>query len=157
MEEWNKEIEAKYSAGDLLPEATLAALEPEPKKIMQPTDAWVRWWRAAFGWSMLTRSDNEGSWLPYGHADMEAARRGVAELFSVKKVHPFLCLNVDQLWRNAWCLRGHKLCFKDRAAAGVRAKRTKVGPRQDKKVHSVKGARSSITATRRMEWYRLCR
>ena len=60
-------------------------------------------------------------------------------------MHKFLILNYDQLWRNCWQMSRYKLCFKNRSGAGKRVRKVAAGMRADKKIHSVRGSRRSIT------------
>ena len=151
-EEWNQQVHDDFSSGKLTAEATIAALEPLPRPLTNPSESWVRWWKSQWGWSNLTRSNDDTTWLPYWHQDMIEARNKVRELFEQGGVDPRLCLNFDQVWRNSWSVSRHKLCYKHRSKAGIKAKKTRHDPRFDKKVHSVKGARASITATWSLTW-----
>ena len=145
VENHNKKIDDAYRAGMLLPETVLNAIEPIPSKVSCPSDSWLRWWKGAWGWTLLTRSPDEAGWLPYGHCDMEAARSATKNLITQEGVHPFLVLNYDQCWRNAFSLNKAPLMFKDRSGTGRRVGKTKMNPRGDKKIHAVRGARRSIT------------
>lgn len=107
--------------------------------------SWIRWWRAQFGWSLLTRSGDDLQWLPYGHPDMQQSRKETLDLIDNQGVHKFLILNYDQVWRNAWSMSKHKLHYKDRAKVGSRCGKARPGQREDKKIHSIKGNRRSIT------------
>ena len=111
------------------------------------SESWVRSWKRMWGWAMLARSSDDASWLPFSHADMEMARIEVGQLMTKHSVHRFLILNFDQVWRNCWSLSKTPLCYKVRSLAGQRAKKAKVGSRIDKKLHSIRGARRSITVS----------
>lgn len=145
VKEWNDKIIQQFQAGELLPEACLAALEMVPETIPYPSRAWAQWFKATWGWSYITRQNNESQYLGYDHPDMLAARQRVEELHTVHQVHKGLILNFDQLWRNCFATGRYRMCYKDRAMKGVRTKRKRMGPRVDKKVHTVRGARKSLT------------
>ena len=147
IKEHNEQIQRDYEQNKLHPETVLSALLPLPKKVKYPSSAWLRWWKGAWGWTLLARSADEQSWLPYGHPDMEQARSETRKLFSEHNVHPFLLLNYDQVWRNAWSLQKVPLMFKRRSQAGTRAQIQKRDPRMDKKIHAIKGARRSLTVS----------
>lgn len=142
---WNTSVEERYRSGALSTEAAQASLEPIPEPVAVPTHAWVRWWRQCFGWSLLTRGGDDQQWLPYDHVDMVQSRAETKELLATGLCHPYLLLNYDQLWRTAWGMSRFKLHYKHRSGTGRRVGKTKVGQRQDKKVHAVKGSRRSIT------------
>ena len=143
----NQDVRDRYESGELSAEATLASLEPIPAKLEHPSESWVRSWKRMWGWAMLARSSDDASWLPFSHADMEMARIEVGQLMTKHSVHRFLILNFDQVWRNCWSLSNTPLCYKVRSLAGQRAKKAKVGSRIDKKLHSIRGARRSITVS----------
>ena len=147
VQDHNDEIHSQYERGEISAEAALAAKETVPKALSHPTESWVRAWKRSWGWAMLARSSDDSSWLPYSHADMELARSEVHKLVSQHGVHPYLILNYDQVWRNCWSLSKTPLCYKSRAMAGQRAKKAKLGSRIDKKLHSIRGARRSITVS----------
>lgn len=145
VDSWNEDLMARYRNGEVLAETVLDILEPKPERLTDPSQSWIRAWKAQWGWSMLTRQGEEGAWLPYSSSDMEIARNQVKEMFSKKNCHRFLLLNYDQLWRNHWSASRHKLCYKARSGAGKRVRKTAIGMKVDKKVHAVKGSRQSVT------------
>ena len=108
---------------------------------------WIRWWRQAFGWSLLTRGGDDQQWLPWDSPDMVRSRQETLELIQEKGVHPYLVLNYDQLWRQSWSTSKFKLHYKHRSGAGKRVAKRKAGAREDKKIHAVRGSRRSITVT----------
>lgn len=138
MEEFNSE---RMSA-----EAALAALEPTPQPIPKPNEQWCRDFRTRWGWSMLTRSAEDSSHLPYDHCDMESSREAFRRMVS-SGVDQRLILNFDQLWRNCWSTSHFRMSFKHRSQIGKRCHRSKVGARESKKITQVKGARRAMTAT----------
>lgn len=144
VQKWNQSIEQDYKDGKISAEAVIAGILPVPEKIKPPTPAWVRWWKASWGWSMLSRSGDSQGWLPFAHEDMCRSREQTRQLLA-EGCHKFLCLNYDQLWRSAWNMGQHRLCFKDRQFKGKRVAKRKVPAHADKKVHHVKGSRRSIT------------
>lgn len=144
VQKWNQSIEQDYKDGKISAEAVIAGILPVPEKIKPPTPAWVRWWKASWGWSMLSRSGDTQGWLPFAHEDMCRSREQTRQLLA-EGCHKFLCLNYDQLWRSAWNMGQHRLCFKDRQFKGKRVAKRKVTAHADKKVHHVKGSRRSIT------------
>ena len=148
VKEWNQEIESKWRSGAIESKTVLDSLEPLPQKLEVPGLSWIRAWKSSWGWAMLTRGGDEQAWLPYSSSDMQAARNSVQQMFTQKNVDKRLLLNYDQLWRNSWSCSKHKLCYKGRRNAGQKSKKIPAGQRVDKKVHSIKGARQSLTATR---------
>ena len=146
--EHNRDVENRYRAKEISAEQVLSSLEPEPKRINYPSDSWVRMWKSCWGWSMLTRSSDDSSWLPYTHSDMQTARDEVNKLVSEHGCHRYLLLNYDQVWRNAWSLTKTPLCYKQRSGAGKRIKKARVGTRIDKKIHAIRGSRRSLTDPR---------
>ena len=101
--------------------------------------------RSSWGWTLLSRSGDDSGWLPFSHSDMEAARQATKRLVTHEGIHPFLILNYDQLWRNAFTLRKTPLIFKDRSGTGRRVKKSRMNPRGDKTIHAIRGARRPIT------------
>lgn len=146
--EHNREVKARYEANEISAQQVLSLVEPEPKPIKYPSESWIRIWKSCWGWAMLTRSADDSAWLPYSHTDMETARNEVNKLVSEHGCHPYLLLNYDQVWRNAWSLSKTPLCYKQRSGAGKRTKKARVGTRIDKKVHAIRGARRSLTDLR---------
>ena len=147
VKEWNKEIESQWRSGMLEHQTVLDSIEPLPRKLEVPGLSWIRAWKASWGWAMLTRGGDEQAWLPYTSSDMQAARNAVAAMFTKQNVDKRLLLNYDQLWRNSWSCSKLKLCYKGRRNAGKKTKKIPAGQRVDKKVHSIKGARQSLTVT----------
>lgn len=145
----NAEVGRKYKEGLLLPEAAIEALQPLPERLQYPSESWVRWWKSSWGWSMLQRSADDQQYLPYGHQDMAMARKLVKDMFEVEDppVHRYLLLNYDQVWRSCYSNSKYKLCYKDRSGAGQRARKKAIPRRLDKKLHTVKGSRASLTAS----------
>ena len=78
---------------------------------------------------------------------MQRSRQETMELIAKAGVHRYLLLNYDQLWRAAWTPSGSKfkLHYKHRSGAGKRVPKRRAGAREDKKIHSVRGSRRSIT------------
>ena len=146
VQKWNDEIMRKFEKGDIHAAAAIEGYLPPPRPVEAPSLAWVRKWKSSWGWSMLTRSADESTWLPYNHVDMQQSRARTAQMIA-EGVHRFLILNYDQLWRNSWCMSKHKIAWKDRQAVGTRARKCPAGARQDKKIHAVRGSRRSMTAT----------
>jgi hypothetical protein len=147
VDDHNAAVKERYEKGEISSEAAMASLEPRPEPIQHPTESWVRAWKRNWGWAMLGRSSDDSSWLPYHHSDMEVARTEVKKLVSEHGCHKWLLLNFDQIWRNCWSLSKTPLFYKSREQAGQRAKKAKVGARIDKKLHSIRGARRSITVS----------
>jgi len=147
VREHNQEVIQKYRNGSLHSSAVNGSFEPEPKRLKTPSQSWARYWRSQWGWSMLTRGSNDQEWLPFGHPDMANARQMTKELFTKHGVHPGLVLNFDQLWRACWCTSRYKLAYKPRQYGGIKTQKKKAGPRYDKKIHTVKGSRRSMTAS----------
>ena len=146
-EEWNKGLVESYERGEISPETLMASLEPEPKQVMHPTEAWCREFKLNFGWSMVTRGSDDAQWLGYCHPDMASARQAFQEMLQdpVAPVHPALVLNFDQLWRNSYNATKFKMFYKPRAFIGQRGRKKTPGRREDKKAHHVRGARRSMT------------
>lgn len=142
----NEEVERKYKSGELLPESFLNAYLPVPKKVDYPSLSWVRWWKASWGWTLLARTDNGGGWLPFNSSDMQQAREEVRALITRDSVNKHLILNYDQVWRCAFSLTKCPLMYKHRSGAGQRAAKRRMGPQHDKKIHTIRGSRKSITA-----------
>lgn len=138
---------ADYKAGLIHARSLEDALEPEPHKLKKPTRSWCQWFRRVWGWGMYTRSADAQQWLPYDHCDMQAARQNVVDMLDPAKggVHPGLILNYDQVWRNSYQCSHFKIAHKSRVNFGKRTKRTRPNPQFDKKAHTIKGARNSLT------------
>ena len=145
VKRFNQEIMEKYKAQEISGEAMLAAIEPEPQKVLYPSKSWIYWWRVAWGWSLLTKSPEDQAFLEYHHPDMDAARQAISGLITSEGCHPAMLLNYDQIWRNSYQVSKFKMLFKTKENFGVRTKRTKVPHRESKKCHAVKGARRSMT------------
>ena len=134
----NLEIMALLQQGKISTEAAAVALEPKRSTVKDASASWCRWWMKEWGWSMLSRGSDTQTWLPYDHIDMAHARTTTKELFS-KQV-----LNFDQLWRCAYAFGG-KLLYKARSSMSKRTHRTKAPRKMDKKLHTIKGSRRSVT------------
>lgn len=147
IDEWNEEIRAKYQNGEILPETALDSLEPQRKPLAVPSSSWVRSWKAAWGWSMLSRGGDEQAWLAYSSSDMINARQGVRDQFAKAGVHPFLMLNYDQLWRQNFTTGNLRLSYKHRKNVGRKANKQRVTMKIDKKIHAIKGGRHSMTVS----------
>ena len=143
--EHNAKLQSDFEQGLLSAEAVLTAVQPVPVRIRYPTPSWIRWWKSSWGWPLLSRGGDEQGWLPYSHPDMAAARLDTKRLFSEDGCHKWLCLNYDQIWRNAFTLQKTRLLWKDRSSAGKKSSKKKMRARGDKKVHAIRGARRSIT------------
>lgn len=151
----NEDFGNQYREGHIHPETLLDGLLPLPSKVKHPTESWARWWKSAWGWSVLSRSADEGStWLPYSHHDMVQSREEFSKLMSEQQVNPLLILNYDQVWRNCFSIGRTPLMYKEREKGGDRAEKTRVGPKADKKMHAIRGARRSITVP--WHWYLKC-
>ena len=103
--EHNAKLQSDFEQGLLSAEAVLTAVQPVPVRIRYPTPSWIRWWKSSWGWTLLSRGGDEQGWLPYSHPDMAAARLDTKRLFSEDGCHKRLCLNYDQIWRNAFTLQ----------------------------------------------------
>lgn len=147
VDDHNAAVKERYEKGEISSEAAMASLEPRPAPIPHPTESWVRAWKRNWGWAMLGRASDDSSWLPYHHSDMEVARTEVKKLVSEHGCHKWLLLNFDQIWRNCWSVSKSPLCYKSREQAGQRARKVKVGARIDKKLHTIRGSRRSITVS----------
>lgn len=147
VDEHNKNIAEAYRNDKLLPEAMLDAIVDKPQKISYPGHSWLRWWKSQWGWTLLSRAADSQSWLPYHHNDMQQARDTVADLMQSKGVHPNLILNYDQIWRNAFTADKAPLMHKERSGMGRKTAKKKIPAHGDKKIHSIRGARRSITVT----------
>ena len=145
VKRFNEDVINKFKAKEISGEAMLAAIEPEPKKVLLPSKTWIYWWRIAWGWSLLTKSPEDQAYLEYQHPDMDAARQAISALITSEGCHGAMLLNYDQIWRNSYQVSKFKMLFKQRANFGGRTKRTKASGRESKKCHSVKGARRSMT------------
>lgn len=118
VQSFNEDLETKYKNGEMHAEAVVEAYHPLPREIAVPSMAWIRQWKASWGWSMLTRGSDDASYLPYNHVDMQMSRQRTLDLIHKKGVHKFLLLNFDQVWRNNWNMAKFKLAFKDRVNIG---------------------------------------
>ena len=145
VEAYNKGITQKYREGGIHAKALLHSFQVPPKKLKCPSRSWARWWRGQFGWTMLTRGTNDSQWLGYHHEDMVASRMQTRKLLEV--CHGGLMLNMDQLWRASWGTSKFKMAYKNRKFGGIKAKKGRHGPRLDKKIHTIKGARRSVTVS----------
>ena len=145
VENYNKGIVDSYEKGLLSPQALMESLEPRPEAIAKPSPIWCRDFRANWGWSMLTRGSSDAQWLGFTHPDMESSRQQFAKM--LESCHPFLILNFDQVWRNSWSTSAFKMFHKSRTQTGKRGRPRAPGPREDKKVHHVKGARRAMTVS----------
>lgn len=146
VEDYNKEVTEKFHKGEVHAKALMQSLQIPPKKLKCPSRSWARWWRAQFGWTMLTRGTSDSQWLPYHHADMVASRMQTRKVLE-EECHGGLMLNMDQLWRASWSTSKFKMAYKPRKFAGGKAKKGRHGPRLDKKIHCIKGARRSVTVS----------
>ena len=147
VKQWNAELKAMHDDGKVSAETVMAMLEPLPKPIPEPTLQWCRDWKLRWGWAMLTRSADEGQFLPFDHPDMACARACFHRMFTTENVHETLVLNYDQVWRNCWATSRFRVCYKDRSRLGKRGCPHGPGPREDKKISQPKGARRAVTAT----------
>ncbi|CAK9086713.1 unnamed protein product [Durusdinium trenchii] len=145
VQSFNEDLETKYKNGEMHAEAVVEAYHPLPREIAVPSMAWIRQWKASWGWSMLTRGSDDASYLPYNHVDMQMSRQRTLDLIHKKGVHKFLLLNFDQVWRNNWNMAKFKLAFKDRVNIGRKGNKAQIGPREDKKLHHIRGSRQSMT------------
>ena len=149
VESWNAELIQQFRDGQLSADAVIEGLEEPPEPLKPPSLMWCHHWRERYGWSMVTRGQDDAAWLSFDHPDMQASRDAVQHLIQHEKVNENLILNYDQLWRTCWATSRYKLAFKDRRLIGKQSKNRKarVGPREDKKLTSVKGARRSLTVS----------
>ena len=145
VKDHNEEVSKRFKAGEIAAETAMSLLEPVPKKVKAPTEAWLRKWKQAYGWSMITRSGDDLQWLPFDHVDMQQSREETLKLLSHHAVHKYCILNYDQIWRSCYGLTKHKLNYKNREYAGHRTSKAKFGQRQDKKLNHVRGSRRSMT------------
>lgn len=143
VKDHNQQLLEKKNRGELTAAATAKGLLPTPKKVDIPSLSWCYQFTKIWGWSLLTPGASSQCSLPYGHADMEAARNHVASLVQ-GGCHPALILNYDQVWRVAFD-SGGRLFFKERSSAGQRVPKQKVPKGVDKKHGYVKGSRRSLT------------
>lgn len=118
-------ITPRRQAGDIFEEAVLASYLPIPRLVSPPGAQWAKWWKEAFGWSLLTRRGDDQHWLPYQHPDMVQSRSATQALIDEENVHKFLILNFDQIWRSSWSMENHKLHYKSHYRGGARGKKTK--------------------------------
>lgn len=146
IKEANLALKKKLEDKEISPTAFIAAYQPEPQLVKEPRLPWGRWFLREYGWSLLSRCSDSQAWLPFNHPEMVQARATVRALFEEKGVHPCCLLNFDQLWRQCWSYSG-KLLMKERNHMGKRTKRSKCHKRADKKLHTVKGNRRSMTVT----------
>ena len=140
----NEELKAKYDRKEISAEGVAKGLLEEPTKLKPPGLRWCRQFRDRFGWSLLTRSVEQAS-LPWDHPDMEWSRNQF-QMMLASGVHPHLVLNFDQVWRSAFNWTG-KMLWKPREKLGQVGKRMKSPQRLEKKLHSVRGFRKSLTAS----------
>lgn len=147
VEAANEELKQQFDNGNISAQAYLKGLRPSPQKVKPPSLTWSRWFLRVWGWSLLSRQSDAQASLPYDSFDMQQARARVASLTKESGVHPALIINYDQLWRASWQFGG-KLMWKARSGIGKRMARKKAPKRAEKKLHSVKGARRSVTAAR---------
>lgn len=142
----NAKLEQDYKEEKILAETLIEGIQPLPVLLKHPTEQWARWWKASWGWSVLSRSgDEQAGWLEFSHPDMVQARDEFGKLLTEHGV----CLNYDQVWRNAFSIGRVPLMYKPREYAGERRHKSKLDSRLDKKLHSIRGARRSITVL----WY----
>eukprot|EP00438_Fugacium_kawagutii_P000587 Skav208510 [mRNA] locus=scaffold2509:35177:39569:- [translate_table: standard] len=120
-------------------------MEMKPATLTRPTISWCRHWKQRFGWTMITRGQDDSQWLAYDHPDMIASRASFQKLLVDEQIHTGLVLNYDQMWRTCWQTTRFKLAYKSRRYAGQMYGGERMGPRDDKKITSVKGARRSLT------------
>jgi len=146
IEEANQQLKAKLDAKEIDPKQFLIGWQPVPQFLRSPGLQWSKWFLRSWGWSLLSRQSDAQASLPYDHYDMVQARAKVAKMTAEDNIHPGLIINFDQLWRASWQFGG-KLLYKAREHAGQRVARRKAPKRTEKKLHSVKGARRSITVT----------
>ncbi|CAJ1437547.1 unnamed protein product [Effrenium voratum] len=143
VKDHNQQLLEKKNRGELTAAATAKGLLPTPKKVDIPSLSWCYQFTKIWGWSLLTPGASSQCSLPYGHADMEAARNHVANLVQ-GGCHPALILNYDQVWRVAFD-SGGRLFFKERSSAGQRVPKQKVPKGVDKKHGYVKGTMTPAT------------
>lgn len=147
IEQANQALKAEYDRGEISVKGLLEGWQPVPKKVTPPRSNWGRWFLKQYGWSLLSRAPDSQSWLPFDCSEMIQARDSVRKLTTESGVHAAMILNYDQLWRNSWSFSG-KLLMKDRATKGLRRNRTKTDKHTNKKLHTVKGNRRSVTVSR---------
>lgn len=147
IDAWNNDTMKQFERGEITAEAALCALHPAAKPLPRPSAQWCRDFKQRWGWSLLTRTNEDTVHLPYDHPDMSASRLSFSKLFTEDGVDHRLVLNYDQLWRNSWSCSKFKMRWKKRSHLGQRTRLQKVGPKESKKISEVKGARKSMTVT----------
>lgn len=147
IEEANEALEAAYGRGEISAQGLMEGWQPIPKKVTPPRSSWGHEFLKRYGWSLLSRAPDSQTWLPYDCSEMIQARESVKQLTTSANVHPAMILNYDQLWRNSWAFSG-KLLMKDRAKKGVPGTRSKADKHANKKLHTIKGNRRSVTVSR---------
>jgi hypothetical protein len=145
VRDFNKDMVDSYEQGLLSPEALMESLEPLPQIVPRPSKTWCSEFRLNWGWSMLTRGSSDAQWLGFPHPDMQSSREQFAKMLD--SVNPLLILNFDQVWRNSWSTSAFKMFYKPQENMGKRGRRRAPGPREDKKVHHVKGSRRPMTVS----------
>ena len=145
VDDHNKQILEDAAAGTISAEAALKGLLGPPERLVHPTTSWCRHFLKNYGYSLLSKGCDSQAWLPYSHPSMKAARDYVRDLLQ-HHVHGGLMLNYDQVWRVAFTWGG-KLLWKERDQVGQRAKKRRIDPKEDKKLHHIKGSRRSITVS----------
>ena len=144
---FNEELRNKYESNLIHSQTFLNSYMQLEEPMTCPGLPWIRMWKACWGWSTLSRSGDEQAWLPYSSSDMVAARRSIRGLFESKQVHPFLLLNYDQLWRCCFSAGKTPMSYKHRQGAGKRVVKQPPSMKVDKKMHSIKGGRQSVTVS----------
>ncbi len=147
IDSWNNGVMKQFEEGVITAEAAVSALHPAAKPLPRPSSQWSRDFKQRWGWSLLTRTNEDTLHLPYHHPDMSSSRDSFSRLFTEEAVDHRLVLNYDQLWRNSWSCSKFKMCWKKRSQIGSRNPRQQVGPKESKKISEVKGARKSMTVT----------
>lgn len=145
VDEWNESLVTKYKAEEITADAVLAGWDVKPTLLNPPSMSWCRHWKQRFGWTMITRGQDDTQWLAWDHPDMVASRASFQKLLVDEKINTGLVLNYDQMWRTCWQTTRYKLAYKSRKYAGEMGRKQIMGPRDDKKITSVKGARRSVT------------
>lgn len=147
IQAFNDELRNKYENNAIQPQTLLDSYMPLAKHLSCPSESWLRMWKSCWGWSTLARGGDQQAWLPFSSPDMAAARRSIRGLFESKQVHRFLLLNYDQLWRCCFSAGKTRMCYKDRQGAGRRVIKKPPSMKVDKKMHSIKGGRQSVTVS----------
>eukprot|EP00438_Fugacium_kawagutii_P011439 Skav221333 [mRNA] locus=scaffold1234:42453:42959:+ [translate_table: standard] len=145
VNQWNDSLIARYNNQEITAEAVLAGWEVKPAVLSRPSISWCRHWKQRFGWTMITRGQDDSQWLAWDHPDMIASRASFQKLLADEQINTGLVLNYDQMWRTCWQTTRYKLAYKSRRYAGQMGGKQRMGPRDDKKITSVKGARRSLT------------